>query len=115
MSLRTLNPLRITSNQKKPKRPIPKRNVSLLIHRDAVPHSPLAAHPRQLILLQLNPPMATAGRQHLAMAARMEITAPTLAATAEMMADLSNQPTPTAETAEVTRKEILVRILLTIS
>src|SRR5699024_3343551 len=60
-------------------------------------------------------PMATAVRQHLAMAARMEITAPTLAATAEMMADLSNQPTPTAETAEVTRKEILVRILLTIS
>src|SRR5699024_3342665 len=99
----------------KPKRPIPKRNLSLLIPRQAVRHGQLAVHLRQLIRLQLNPPMATAVRQRLAMAARTEITAPILAATAEMMADLSNQPTPTAETAEVTRKEILVRILLTIS
>src|SRR5699024_8564958 len=115
MSLRTMNPLKIRSNQKKLKRPIPKRNLSLLIPRQAVPHGRLAAHQRQLKLAQRTPPTTTAVRQHLAMAARMEITAPTLAATAEMMADLSNQPTPTAETAEVTRKEILVRILLTIS
>src|SRR5699024_11378016 len=115
MSLRTLSPLKIWSHQTHLKRPIPYRNLSLLIPRPAVPHGRLAAHQRQLLLLQLNPPMATAVRQHLAMAARMEITAPTLAATAEMMADLSNQPTPTAETAEETRKETLVRILLTIS
>src|SRR5699024_10473524 len=108
MSLRTMNPVKIRSSQKKPKRPITKLNLSLLIPRQAVPHGRLAAHQRQLILLQLNPPMATAVRQHAAMAARMEITAPALAATAEMMADLSNQRTPTAETAEVTRKETLV-------
>src|SRR5690625_5989426 len=103
MSLRTMNPLKIRSNQKKLKRPIPKRNLSLLIPRQAVPHGRLAAHQRQLILLQLNPPMATAVRQHLAMAARMERTAPNLAATAEMLADLSPQPTPNEYTTESTQ------------
>src|SRR5699024_12442996 len=97
MSLRTMNPLKIRSNQKKLKRPIPKRNLSLLIPRQAVPHGRLAAHQCQLILLQLNPPMATAVRQPLAMAARMEVKDPTLAATAQMVADQRNQPNPTAE------------------